>query len=336
MSFLCWINKHDFKKKYINEDRCEMQEVCTRCGVKRNKVFVEHDIEWLNISPCISKRVCKRCGKFFETKEDHDWRFKCGKDLYDIEKKCAICNLSETYTSKLLDFVGQKNIIENLITLTLSAKNRHEQMPHILLSGQKGMGKKTLSILVANEMDSNYTLFSNRDEFLLGDYLEAISHNEGGHFIIIDDVESIFQKAKLRRYLLESIHDLSITFTFDKGINSRSHKFRLKPFTLIGITSNPNKINSRCRELFFMMEFNGYNTNEINEIILKIAGQSKIEIDSLSSKFLAALSSENPGKAKILLNKVYKYSERYHNGFIDTKIAIESMKHFSPNYKEIF
>lgn len=234
------------------------------------------------------------------------------------ERKKLILNNQETEEdaivslslrpSELTDFIGQKELIENLKVSLQAAKKRAEPIEHILFSGPPGLGKTTLAYIVAHEMQTRITVTSGPAVSRAGDLIGILTNLEKGDVLFIDEIHRLSKTVE--EFLYPAMENFQIDFIVDKGPYARTIKFNLKPFTLIGATTRSGLLTAPLRDrfgIFHHLDF--YNAEELSEIILNSAKKLNVPIDQDAAKEIARRSRGTPRIANRLLRRVRDYTQ---------------------------
>lgn len=319
--------KHQWNKAYISSDSCEMQETCSRCGATTGPINVVHEWEWIARNPCTREQVCKRCGTSGQIDErEHRWRRIYRPNSSEIQETCERCGTTRSPLAGLTTFVGQEAIKRSLIVLVVAAQQKRESLHHLLLCGQPGMGKTTFAKTIADEMRCPIKIVSGKAVQGPGDLASILINLAAGGLLLIQQIESMHNS--VIEELVPATEDFHFDIVIDKGPEARRVKLALASFTLVGTTSNLSRVDEQLRNLMFVFDFAAYDVCEIGEIILSLAKQQGIAIDVGIANLLAEYCNGCPGEASVLLKKVHAYALAYAAGRMTPAIARDALALF--------
>lgn len=234
--------------------------------------------------------------------------------------------------STLEEYVGQRQIKENLRISMKASKKRAEPLEHVLLHGPAGLGKTTLANIIAKEMGTNIKITSGPALEKQGDLAAIISNLSDFDVLFIDEIHRV--KPAIEEILYTAMEDFGIDIVLGKGPSANSIRLNLPRFTLIGATTKVSMLTSPLRERFghnFKLDF--YTLEEIKEIILRSAKILECKIEDEAAKKLAKCSRQTPRIANRLLKRVRDYVDYKDKDFIDVKIVEEALKNLGIDFR---
>ncbi len=218
------------------------------------------------------------------------------------------------------DFAGQEKIIDNLRVFVQAAKMRGEALDHILFHGPPGLGKTTLSNIIANELGVGFKVTSGPVLDKPGDLAGLLTSLEENDVLFIDEIHRL--SPVVEEYLYSAMEDYRIDIMIDKGPGARSVQLTLSPFTLIGATTRSGLLTSPLRARFGInchLEYYGHDV--IVSIIKRSARLMAVPITDDAALEIALRSRGTPRIANSLLRRVRDFAQVKGSGKIDTSIA---------------
>ncbi len=221
---------------------------------------------------------------------------------------------------KFQDFSGQSKVVENLEVFVEAAKYRGEPLDHTLLHGPPGLGKTTLSNIIANELGVGFKITSGPVLDKPGDLAGILTSLETNDVLFIDEIHRL--SPVVEEYLYSAMEDYRIDIMIDKGPSARSIQIDLNPFTLIGATTRSGLLTAPLRARFGInLHLEYYDPQTLARIIKRSARILNVPIDDEAAMEISRRSRGTPRIANALLRRVRDFAQVKGNGSIDTVIA---------------
>ena len=226
--------------------------------------------------------------------------------------------------TQLAEYIGQTKVKENLRIFMKAALKRREALDHILLTGPPGLGKTTLSNIVANEMGANIKSTSGPVIEKAGDLAAILTGLEEGDVLFIDEIHRL--NPAIEEILYPAMEDYSLDLMIGQGAAARSIKLDLPKFTLVGATTRPGMLTAPLRARFnivFNLDF--YTVADLQTIVTRSASILKVGIDESGSHEIARRGRGTPRIVNRLLRRVRDFAEVDHDGHVNEHVACDAL-----------
>lgn len=225
---------------------------------------------------------------------------------------------------RLSEYIGQKDVKENMKVFIEAAKMRNESLDHTLLYGPPGLGKTTLAFIIANELGSNIKTASGPTIEKSGDLAAILSSLEPGDVLFIDEIHRM--PRMIEEILYPAMEDFTLDIIIGSDGSSRNIKIDLPPFTLVGATTRAGDLSSPLRDRFgILSKLEYYSVDDLTKIVKRTADVFETTIDDAAAIELAKRSRGTPRIANRLLKRVRDFALVNGSGMIDLKITKESL-----------
>lgn len=218
------------------------------------------------------------------------------------------------------DFIGQKNITDNLKVFIQSSRMRKEPLDHVLLAGPPGLGKTTLAFIIAKELGVNVKATSAPIIDKAGDLASILTSLEANDVLFIDEIHRL--SSVIEEILYPAMEDRSIDILVGQGVGAKSIKLSLAPFTLVAATTRVGLLTSALRDRFGIpLRLNYYNPEELKIIVERSARIMGFPIESDAALEIAQRARRTPRIVNRLLKRVADFSTVHHKSGIDIETA---------------
>lgn len=223
------------------------------------------------------------------------------------------------------EFVGQRNIVDNLKIWTAAARQRGEALDHVLLTGPPGLGKTTLSLIISREMNANISKTSGPALEKPADLAGLLTNLNEGDILFIDEIHRL--SVAVEEYLYSAMEDYHLDIMLDTGPSARTVQLKLPRFTLVGATTRAGLLTAPLRSRFGINErLDYYPAEELKIVVLRSASILKVKIDEDAAFEIAKRSRGTPRIANRILNRTRDFAEVKGDGKITRKIATQALE----------
>ena len=225
---------------------------------------------------------------------------------------------------RLDEYVGQRATVESLRISVKAARQRGEPLDHVLLSGPPGLGKTTLATIMANEMGAQMVTTAGPSLERGGDLMGILTNLGDRDVLFIDEVHRL--PRIVEELLYPAMEDFALNFVMDKGLNAKSMRIPLRPFTLVAATTRPGMLSSPLRErfgIFHHLDF--YDVEDLTSIVLRSASIIGASIDQGGAGAIARRSRGTPRIANRLLRRVRDYAQVKGDGAVTAGVARDAL-----------
>lgn len=258
--------------------------------------------------------------EFFDSDYDFENRIVSAEpDESDAENEVSL------RPKTLAEYEGQEKVKENLKVYIEAAKIRGDVLDHVLLYGPPGLGKTTLSGIIANEMGVNIRITSGPAIEKQGDLVALLTNLAENDILFIDEIHRL--PRTVEEILYPAMEDCEIDIIVGKGPSARSIRLTLPHFTLIGATTRAGQLSTPLRDRFgVVLKLELYTPDELASIVMRSAKILDIRIDEAGAREIASRSRGTPRIANRLLKRVRDFAQVMGNGKIDLEIASYALK----------
>ena len=225
------------------------------------------------------------------------------------------------------DYIGQDKAKDNLSIYIKAARQRKESLDHVLLYGPPGLGKTTLSGIIAREMGVNLRVTSGPAIEKQGDLVAILTSLNEGDVLFIDEIHRLSRNVE--EILYPAMEDFSLDIILGKGPSARSIRLDVPHFTLVGATTRSGQLTAPLRDRFgVLLRLELYTPEQLGQIVKRSAGILGIPIDNEGALEIASRSRGTPRIANRLLKRVRDIAEIEFDGEIDVKVAQSALARF--------
>ena len=225
---------------------------------------------------------------------------------------------------RLQEYIGQKKLKSMLQVYIEAARKRGESLDHVLFYGPPGLGKTTLSGIIANEMGSNLKITSGPAIEKPGDMAAILNHLQEGDVLFVDEIHRL--NRQVEEVLYPAMEDFAIDIVLGKESNAKSIRLSLPHFTLVGATTRAGLLSAPLRDRFGVVQrLEFYEQDELQEIVLRSAKVLGVTINAAGASELARRSRGTPRLANRLLRRVRDFAEVKYGGKITEEVARDAL-----------
>ena len=251
--------------------------------------------------------------------EENDRFITSTKNLTDAEIENSLRPTS------FEEYIGQSKVKEALSVYITAAKSRKESLDHVLLYGPPGLGKTTLSHIIANEMGAQFKVTSGPAIEHAADLAAILTNLNQNDVLFIDEIHRL--NKTVEEILYPAMEDFALDFIVGKGPSARNMRLKIKPFTLIGATTRAGMLTNQLRDRFGVIcRLELYSTDELKIIINRSAAILGVKIDEDASIEIAKRSRGTPRIANRLLKRVRDYAQVLGEGHVTKAIADKTLQ----------
>lgn len=223
------------------------------------------------------------------------------------------------------EYVGQRAVVDSISIAVMAAKKRDETLDHALFHGPPGLGKTTISQIIARELDSQLIHTSGPALERPADVVGLLSNLKAGDVLFIDEIHRLSHAVE--EYLYSAMEDFRVDFMTGSGAFAKTINLPLQPFTLIGSTTRAGMLSAPLRERFglaYHLDF--YSTDELAEVVTRSAGILDVNIDSDGAFEIARRSRGTPRISNRLLRRVRDFAEVRKSGIVTSIVASQALE----------
>jgi holliday junction DNA helicase RuvB len=222
------------------------------------------------------------------------------------------------------EYIGQHQVVETLEIAVTAARQREDVLDHVLLHGPPGLGKTTLAHIISNELDVPLVHTSGPALEKGGDLISILTHLKHSDVLFIDEIHRL--PKIVEEFLYSAMEDFAVDIIFDKGLNARSYRAKLEPFTLVGATTRAGLLSAPLRDRFGLQRsLDFYTEQDLEQVIVRSAGLMDVSIDRPAAAEIARRSRGTPRIANQLLRRVRDYAQVRADGRITAALSCDAL-----------
>ncbi len=226
---------------------------------------------------------------------------------------------------RFADYIGQRNVVNSIQIAVEAAKHRGDTLDHALFHGPPGLGKTTISQIIAREMDTTLVHTSGPALERPADVVGILSNQKQGDVLFIDEIHRLSHAVE--EYLYSAMEDFRVDFITGTGAFAKTINLPLQKFTLIGSTTRAGMLSPPLRERFALTyHLDYYSDDEITQVVKRSAMILSVPIDNAGAEVIATRSRGTPRIANNLLRRVRDFAQVRGDGTIDAEIAAEALR----------
>ena len=244
------------------------------------------------------------------------------QDRASINSETSVSN--DLRPRRFADYIGQRDVVNSIQIAVEAAKRRGDTLDHALFHGPPGLGKTTISQIIAREMDTTLVHTSGPALERPADVVGILSNQKRGDVLFIDEIHRLSNAVE--EYLYSAMEDFRVDFITGAGAFAKTINLPLQKFTLIGSTTRAGMLSPPLRERFaltYHLDF--YSVPELAQVVDRSASILSVAIDDAGSEVIARRSRGTPRIANNLLRRVRDYAQVRRNGSIDAEVASEAL-----------
>ena len=247
------------------------------------------------------------------------------QDMASNEELIAQTASKDLRPRRFQEYVGQRAVVDSISIAVMAAKKRGDTLDHALFHGPPGLGKTTISQIIARELESQLIHTSGPALERPADVVGLLSNLKTGDVLFIDEIHRLSHAVE--EYLYSAMEDFRVDFMTGAGAFAKSINLPLQPFTLIGSTTRAGMLSAPLRERFglaYHLDF--YSTEELARVVTRSAGILEVDMSDSGAHEIARRSRGTPRISNRLLRRVRDFAEVRNSGTITDSVAAEAME----------